>query len=62
MPRGSTAPENNIAVAVTTIAGKVNDHGNGEDGNGASAALSTIGGIAATPDGKTIYVAESGKK
>ncbi|MGG9964196.1 hypothetical protein [Ferruginibacter sp. SUN106] len=34
---GNTPPENNVAVTVTTIAGKVNDHGNGEDGNGLNA-------------------------
>jgi sugar lactone lactonase YvrE len=32
------------------------------DGQNESAALSTVGGIAVTPDGKTIYVSEYLKK
>jgi hypothetical protein len=32
------------------------------DGQGNVAGLATIGGIAATPDGKTVYVSEPGKK
>lgn len=44
---------------VTTLVGTSLNYG---DGSGGTASLSTVGGIAATPDGKTIYVAESGKK
>ena len=36
-PSVTTSPDNTIHVTVTTIAGKVNDHGNGEDGNGPDA-------------------------
>jgi hypothetical protein len=44
---------------VITLVGAGKNYG---DGAGTIAGLDTIGGIAATPDGKTIYIAEPGKK
>jgi hypothetical protein len=44
---------------VITLAGE--EH-NMQDGDGQTAGFGTIGGIAATPDGKTVYVSEPGNK
>lgn len=44
---------------VVTLIGSRTSYG---DGAGTVAALFTVGGIAATPDGKTIYVSEPGRK
>lgn len=44
---------------VTTLVGDSKVYG---DGTGKDAGFGTIGGIATTPDGKTIYVSEPGKK
>ncbi|HTE09530.1 MAG TPA: hypothetical protein VK645_01150 [Chitinophagaceae bacterium] len=44
---------------VITLVGSGKNYG---DGTGKAAGLSTVGGIAATPDGKTVYIAEPGKK
>lgn len=44
---------------VTTLAGSGSHYG---DGTGKTAGLAEIGGIASTPDGKTIYISEPGNK
>lgn len=44
---------------VVTLVGEGRSYG---DGAGNEAGLGTVGGLAVTPDGKTIYVAEPGKK
>lgn len=44
---------------VTTLVGFVDIYG---DGNGKQAGLGTIGGIATTADGRTVYISEPGKK
>jgi hypothetical protein len=44
---------------VTTLVGSISTY---KDGPGNDAGLATIGGIAATPDGKTVYVSEPGQK
>ncbi|CAN5848670.1 hypothetical protein BH11BAC4_BH11BAC4_26590 [soil metagenome] len=46
-------------ISVTTLVGNSNNYA---DGSGDLAGLGTIGGIAATPDGKTLYVSEPGNK
>lgn len=44
---------------VRTLVGPGSKYG---DGNGAVAGLGTVGGIACTPDGKTIFISEPGNK
>ena len=46
---------------VTTLVG-YGYSGNYGDGTGKTAGLGQIGGIAATPDGKTVYISEPGRK
>ena len=46
-------------IDVTTLVGTGSAYG---DGTGNTAGLGTIGGIAVTGDGKTVYVAEPGNK
>jgi len=46
-------------IDVTTLVGKSSTYG---DGSGDVAAFGQIGGIATTPDGKTVYVSEVGNK
>jgi len=44
---------------VRTVVGLAKTYG---DGDAMHAGLGTIGGLATTPDGKTIYIAEPGNK
>jgi hypothetical protein len=46
-------------IDVTTLVGKSSTYG---DGSGNTAGLGTVGGIATTADGKTVYVSEPGNK
>jgi hypothetical protein len=46
-------------IDVTTLVGKSSTYG---DGSGNVAGLGTVGGIATTADGKTVYVSEPGNK
>lgn len=46
-------------IDVTTLVGNGTVYG---DGTGKTAGLAQVGGIATTPDGKTVYLAEPGRK
>jgi len=59
---GNYTPALRMVKPGETVSTLVNSGTKYGDGDGNTAGFSTIGGIAATPDGATIYVSEPGKK
>jgi hypothetical protein len=59
---GNYTPALRMVKPGATVSTLVNSGTRYGDGDGNTAGFSTIGGIAATPDGTTIYVSEPGKK